>query len=105
MNVDDGTSLVAKRVQTQSKRGMAQERKNGKHPTEKNRKFKGRSEFLRSVEGNKLGPMDVEENKDVVMNEDPTGKYKETNVKDKNSPGKIDNHQIRTRKETSENKK
>ena len=47
--------------------------------------------------------MDVEENKDVVMNEDLTGKYKETNFKDKNSPGKIDNHQIRTRKETPEN--
>ena len=82
-------------------KGYGTREKNGEYQTEKNRKFRECSEFPRS--DGKSGLMDVEENKDVVMNEDLTGKYKETNFKDKNSPGKIDNHQIRTRKETPEN--
>ena len=79
MNVNDDTSLAAERVQTPSKRGVAQERKNGKHQSEKNRKFRESSKFPRS-EG-KSGTMEEEENKDIIMNEEPMEKNQSDNSK------------------------
>ena len=86
IDVNDGTSSAAKRVQTQSKRGMAQERKNGEHQTEKNRKFRESSKFPRS--DGKSGLMDVEENKDVVMNENLRGKNKNNSEQNDNTTKK-----------------